>query len=676
MQTLKMRTALSHCALVILLLTVAACGGENSAGSALSTSKSEETPLEAKAEAAAAASAAATETVSPAIAMKVHGSAIQDGTDRFIVKYKDGSTERKDSNAIQTKLNRLASAFPAKGRHLRRMGIGADVVTSERKLTAAEARAFMRAIASDPNVEYVEPDVEMYAVSAPNDPLYPTQWHLQSKPAGIGIEGAWDNANGAGQVIAVVDTGVTSHSDYNANLLLPGAQIANTGTPDGMNSGAPGLSCVTWHGTHVAGIAAAQTNNGVGVAGVAPNAKILSVKVLGPCGNGAMSEVADGIVWAAGGVLPNKPINNNPATVINLSLASNNQCFDTLQNAIDYATSKGAVVVAAAGNNTQDVARYQPANCRNLISVGGTDGGGNSYVSSNFGPGIDISAPAMEIMSTYDLGTDTPRGDDYRFLSGTSMAAPMVSGVIALAQSAAPTPLTVAEFRTLLRQNAKPFPAPPDRALGAGILDATKTVAAAKSGGIPVAADFTCQQESAQSMWVLCKDLSTARGGLSIKTRKWDPGSSSAQPYFANPAEFNYKYSGAYPVTLTVTDSNGKTSSLSRSITVNPPPAVDLPLDTAVPFSGSYGYLVYYKTTVPPGAKSLTFSLNIKNSGEAASIYVNDSPSDMTPACAKAAPGPEQLSCTVKSPKPGLWYGRYFVSSSTLSGATAVATVD
>ncbi|MEM5311519.1 S8 family serine peptidase [Paraburkholderia sp. JHI869] len=676
MQTSKLRAVPLHCVLVIVLLTVAACGGENSTGSALTTSKSEEIPLEAKAEVAAAASAAATENPPSTIAMKVHASAIEDETDRFIVKYKNGSTERKDANAVQTKLNRLASAFPAKTRHTRRMGIGADVVTSERKLNAAEAKAFMRAIASDPNVEYVEPDVEMYAVSAPNDPLYSTQWHLQSKPAGIGAEGAWAIASGAGQVIAVVDTGVTRHSDYNANLLLPGAQIANTGTPDGMNSGAPGSSCVIWHGTHVAGIAAAQTNNGVGVAGVAPDARILSVKVLTPCGNGAMSDVADGIVWAAGGVLANKPVNSNPATVINLSIASNNPCFDTMQSAIDYATSKGVVVVAAAGNNRKDVASYQPANCHNIISVGGTDGGGNSYVSSNFGPGIDISAPAMEIMSTYDAGTDTPTGDDYRFVSGTSMAAPMVSGVIALAQSVAPTPLTVAEYRTLLQQNVKPFPTAPDRALGPGILDATKTVAAAKSGVIPVAAEFTCLQDDPQYMSVRCKDLSTARGGLTIRARKWNTGSTSSSTDFQDPQHFGYKYSGTYPVTLTVTDNNGNTSAVTRSVRVFPPPVVNLPLDTPVPFSGSYGDYIWYQMTVAPGTKSLTLSLNIPNAREAASIYVNDSPSYIQPACAKSFEGPLLFSCTVNNPTPGVWYARYFVSSSKLTGATAMATVN
>src|SRR5258708_12529585 len=110
---------------------------------------------------------------------------------------------------------------------MRRMGIGADVVTTERKRTAKEAKAVMRAIASDPNVEYVEPDTEMSTTMVPNDPEYFRQWSLASslKPTtpypGIRAEGAWDIANGSGSVIAVVDNGVTSQSHLDTNILPP-----------------------------------------------------------------------------------------------------------------------------------------------------------------------------------------------------------------------------------------------------------------------------------------------------------------------------------------------------------------------------------------------------------------------------------------------------------------------
>jgi serine protease len=255
------------------------------------------------------------------------------------------------------------------------------------------------------------------------------------------------------------------------------------------------------------------------------------------------------------------------------------------------------------------------------------------------------------------------------------MATPMVSGVIALAQSVAPAPLTVAEYRALLRQSVQPFPAVPDRVLGPGILDATKTVTAAKSGAIPVAADFTCQVEDSEYMWVHCDDLSSARGGIPIRTRKWDAGSSTSKTDIQDPQHFRYKYAGTYPITLTVTDNNGQTSSLTRSVQVSSPSTVDLPVNTPVPFSGTYGDQVFFQTTVPPGAKSLTYSLNIPNAGEAATIYVNDAPSDIQPACASSAPG-RLFSCTVNAPKAGVWYGRYFVSSNSLSGGTASVTIN
>jgi serine protease len=665
---------------VVLSVALAACGGTSgTTTSAIPTAQS-------MADVAAAASAAKATSVPLAISLKMNVSSIASDTqtDRFIVKYKDGTPEHGATTAVQSRLDRFASAFPARAHHLRRMGVGADVVITERKLNASEARAFMRAIATDPDVEYIEADSDMHVTMVPNDPQYGNQWYMRSnltpgiKQAGIRPEGAWDITQGQGSVIGLIDTGVTNHSDLSANI-LPGQDFGSFtgGNGYGMNIGIPDGSCqVTWHGTHVAGIAAALSNNGIGIAGVAPGAKIVSARALSACGSGAMSSVADGITWAAGGTVQGVPDNANPAKVINLSLGQRNPCSMTLQSAIDYATSKGAIVVVAAGNDSIDVSRSQPANCHNVIAVGGTNGGGNSYVDSNFGPGIDLSAPADEIWSLYNNGTTVPTTDAYQFLSGTSMATPMVSGVIALAQSVAPTPLTVAEYRTLLRQNVQPFPTSPDRVLGPGILDATKTVAAAKSGVIPVAADFTCQQEDSPYMWVRCQDLSTARGGVPIKTRVWDKGSSSSTTDFQDPQHFRYKYSGTYPVTLTVTDNNAQTSSVTRSVQVSSPSTVDLTPGTPVPFSGNYADQVYYQTTVPAGAKSLTFSLNIPNTGEAASIYVNDAPSSIQPACATSAPGPKLFSCTVNAPKPGAWYGWYFISSNTLSGATAMVTIN
>lgn len=664
-----------------LCVALTACGGTDSTTSGATPT------AQSFAEVAAAASAANAISVPLATSLKMNASSLADDaqTDRFIVKYKSGTPERNAATAVQSRLDRFASAFPSKAHHSRRMGVGSDIVKTERKLNAAEAKAFMRAIATDPDVEYVEPDSEMHAMMVPNDPQYGSQWYMKSTLTpgvthpGIRAEGAWDITQGQGAVIALVDNGVTNHSDLNANVLPGGQDFAGFtgGYGYGWNLGIPDGSCqVTYHGTHVAGIMAAIANNGIGISGVAPAAKIVSARVLSACGSGPLSAAADGITWAAGGTVDGVPPNPNPAKVINLSLGQSNPCSMTMQSAIDYATSKGAIVVVAAGNELRDVSSSQPANCHNVIAVGGTDGFGQSYYYSNSGPGIDISAPADSVLSLYNDGTPVPTTESYQVLSGTSMATPMVSGVIALAQSVAPVPLSVAEYRALLRQSVQPFGITPDRVLGPGILDATKTVAAAKAGVIPVAADFTCQVDDGAYLSVHCQDLSTARGGSPIKTRTWDSGSTSSVTDFQDPGHFSYKYAGTYPVTLTVTDANGQSSSFTRSVRVSSPPTIDLPLGTSVPFSGSYGTTVFFQTNVPAGTNSLTFSLNLANQGEGATIFINDSPSDLKPACATSAPGPRLFSCTVNAPKAGVWYGRYFVSSNSVSGATAKVTAN
>ena len=205
MRLMRRRSLLLRYTPIALSLSVTACGGGTDVDSVSASSNEEILPAVAKAQVAAAASAAATEDVSRDIAMRVNSSGLNDDsmTDRFIVKYRDGSRERKDPNATQSKLTLLAGALPSKARHSRRMGIGADVIATERKLNAKDAKAFMRAIASDPNVEYVEPGI---------------------KSAGIRAEGAWDIAKGRGAVIGVIDTGITHHSDLDANI-LPGYEF-------------------------------------------------------------------------------------------------------------------------------------------------------------------------------------------------------------------------------------------------------------------------------------------------------------------------------------------------------------------------------------------------------------------------------------------------------------------
>ncbi len=423
---------------------------------------------------------------------------------RFIVKYKDGSSESTSPTSLRSALRSAATAVPARsGRalglsHLRRTALGSDVVSADRALDVAEAENVMRRLAADPNVEYVEVDQRMTATLTPNDPRLSEQWGFGTTTAGINVRPAWDKATGNGVVVAVIDTGITSHPDLNANI-LPGYDfISDSATArdgNGRDSNpadegdwvASANECYTgssasnssWHGTHVAGTIAAVTNNAVGVAGTAYNSKIVPVRVLGKCG-GYTSDIADAIVWASGGSVSGVPANANPAEVINMSLGGSGTCSTTYQNAINGAVSRGTTVVVAAGNSATNVSSSVPANCANVIAVAATTSAGAKASFSNYGTGIDVSAPGQGILSTLNSGTTTPGNASYASYNGTSMAAPHVAGVVALVQSVASTALTPAAVETLLKNTARALPGACSGGCGAGIVNADAAVTQAR----------------------------------------------------------------------------------------------------------------------------------------------------------------------------------------------------
>ncbi|QCO68251.1 peptidase S8 [Luteimonas yindakuii] len=417
--------------------------------------------------------------------------------DRFIVKYREGSDAQSGSAALQRQLQAAARAVPARQgvpltvRALRRTGTGAEVVTTGRKLDRAEAEMLMRQIAADPAVEYVEVDQLLQIALSPNDPRYSQQWGYFNATGGIRADQAWDVATGAGVVVAVLDTGSTSHSDLNGNTIagydmISDATVGGDGNARDADPGDPGDyyggDPSSWHGTHVAGTVAALTNNGVGVAGTAFNAKVSHVRVLGR-GGGYTSDIADGIIWASGGSVPGVPANQNPAEVINLSLGGSGSCGSTTQNAINGAVSRGTTVVVAAGNSNANVSGFTPANCANVIAVAATDQNGARASFSNYGTGIDVSAPGVGIVSTLNSGSQGPGAESYASYNGTSMAAPHVAGVVALMQSAASTPLTPAQIEQILKDTARPLPGACSGGCGAGIINAKAAVDAAAGGG-------------------------------------------------------------------------------------------------------------------------------------------------------------------------------------------------
>ncbi|WLD58621.1 S8 family serine peptidase [Salinispirillum sp. LH 10-3-1] len=336
------------------------------------------------------------------------------------------------------------------------------------------------------DIEHVEIDHRMQPLMTPNDPQYQQQWHLYEPAGGINAPAAWSITTGSNDVVvAVLDTGIRPHADLVDNL-LPGYDfvsdvwMANDGDGrdsdasdpgDWVRAGACGNNrpardtTNSWHGTHVAGTIAAAGNNGVGVTGVAWQAKIVPVRVLGRCG-GYTSDIADGIRWAAGLPVAGVPNNPNPAQVINMSLGGTAQCGLAYQRAINDAVNAGATIVVAAGNENQNVANATPANCPNVISVASTNRQGARAFYSNYGDGIHIAAPGGEmsqsqvggVLSTHNSGRTSIGSDSYAFQQGTSMAAPHVAGIAALMYAVQPN-LTHDQVKDALQQTARTFPA-------------------------------------------------------------------------------------------------------------------------------------------------------------------------------------------------------------------------
>jgi serine protease len=396
----------------------------------------------------------------------------------FIVKYREAagasaaSLAAARTTALSRSLAAAAKAVPARNgtavglAKVRDLAVGPTLVRSDRALDRAEAEQLMRALAADPSVEYVEVDQILHPAWTPNDTSYSSQWGFHGT-YGIKAPAAWDITKGAGAVVAVLDTGITSHSDLSANV-LPGYDFITNSTTAGDGNGRDsdasdpgdysGSSRSSWHGTHVAGTVAAITNNGKGVAGTAPLAKIVPVRVLGR-GGGATSDIADAVIWASGGTVSGVPANANPAEAINLSLGGSGSCGTTMQNAINGAVSRGTTVVIAAGNSNANTSNFTPANCNNVIAVASITSTGARSSFSNYGTLIDIAAPGSGIYSTLNSGSTTPGSESYASYDGTSMA--------------------------IIKSTASAFPSTPSQTIGPGILNAHAAVQAAAGGTTP-----------------------------------------------------------------------------------------------------------------------------------------------------------------------------------------------
>ena len=438
----------------------------------------------------------------------IAGAANTEFTDRIIVKYRSTPAGAVAQTTQMRGAEVSAQRFGVAMDHLRTTAQGSQVLKLDRKLSREEAaRLAADIVASDPNVEYAEPDVMMRALLTPTDPRYNEQWNYFEAAGGINAPPAWDKSTGTGVVVAVLDTGFRPHADLAGQFLqgydfVSDAFVGNDGNArdtdasdpgDWINAGEcgpgdpAGFIASSWHGTHVSGTIAARTNNALGVAGVAFNAKIVPARVLGKCG-GFTSDIADAIIWASGGTVSGVPANANPARVISLSLGGGGACGATTQNAVNSARSRGTSVIVAAGNENQNAANSSPANCAGVVTVAavGRNGGKASY--SNFGATVELAAPGgsggvNSVLSTLNAGSTTPGADSYALYNGTSMATPHVSGVVALMLSVKPT-LTPDQVTSILQSTARAFAATCSQC-GSGIVNANAAVDAAIGGTPP-----------------------------------------------------------------------------------------------------------------------------------------------------------------------------------------------
>ena len=468
---------------------------------------------------------------------------------RLIIRYRTGiklgtaavaagATERAQAAAQMERSANLAGE--GRMHYLKSVSSSLHVAALDQPMPAAEAQALMQRLRSDPAVLDVMVDQRVKPHLVPNDPLFTSgeQWHLQSPDVvvgGLNAPSAWDRSTGAGVVIAVLDDGYTTHADLVPNLvsnILPGYDFVSADNPAKYGGNAfwtandgnardpvaldPGNWVTTadveakycdeatpqstWHGSHVAGLAAAAGNNGKSGLGVAFNAKILPVRVLGRCG-GYVSDVLAGARWAVGLAVPDVPGNPNPARILNLSLGFSAACDAETQRVLDEVRALNVSIVASAGNDFSTVISV-PANCLGVFAVTAHTREGDNADYANVGTGVRISAAGggpntvfpspfgvqRAIRSTGNAGLTVPTSDADLLLQGTSMAAPQVAGVLALLAAARPD-LSMQALESLVVGSARAFPAGsycaenpqglPAGFCGSGLLDANAALLAA-----------------------------------------------------------------------------------------------------------------------------------------------------------------------------------------------------
>ncbi|UCG57711.1 MAG: S8 family serine peptidase [Phycisphaerales bacterium] len=476
----------------------------------------------------------------------------------ILVRFKPGTAEDTIANLNST--HGTAALYTSQLAGFTRLRIPSDKTVAE----------MVEIYSEDINVEYAEANCLAYAMMVPNDELYHLQWHLCNPTfGGIQMESAWDETTGEGVVVAILDTGIAFE------IPSEGPTDPNSTDPNSCNEQAPDLAQTCFmtgydfvnnddhpyddsspgHGTHVAGTVAQSTNNTIGTAGVAPQVCLMPVKVLDNTGAGTYADVADGIVWAT----------QRGAHVINLGLGGSEPSL-TLENAVAYAWTNGAVVVAAAGNDRTDTVSYPAAYNNYVIAVGATRYDETPAYYSNGGPNLDLMAPGGDLsvdqngdgygdgilQQTCELNGSGAISWGYCFMEGTSMAAAHVSAAAALV-IAKGSVTTVAEVREALQSTAEDKGEPGNDPLyGWGIIDAHAALQWMPGPSPLIEAKFTAEPTTNDiPLGVQFIDQSTG----DITSWLWDFGDGETST-LQNPIHA-YGDARLYTVSLTVTGPAG-----------------------------------------------------------------------------------------------------------------------
>ncbi len=486
----------------------------------------------------------------------------------------------------------------------------------ERVLQGAPLENALRRIRLHPDVAWAEPDVLVPRLQAaptpPNDPLFGHQWHLHAPDlaaanrSGMNLPAAWAQLpGGSPAVVAVVDSGLRfDHPDL-AGRAVPGhdfvseLSVANDGDGRDADASDPGdwvttqdiqnplfagceVADSSWHGTFIAGQIAAATNNGAGVAGLNGAARVLPVRVSGKCG-AVLSDLLDGLRWAAGLPVAGVPANPHPARVINLSFGGDAPCTPAYQGTIDAVTDAGALVVVAAGNG-EPVGRpvvHRPADCQRVLAVTAVRRDGAKAMYANFSPQVALAAPGGSdesgastwLLSTDNQGVQGPGAHGYGYKQGTSFAAPQAAGVASLMLGINPA-LTPAQLVTHLKASARPHAdaglaaCSPSSAgacncttatCGAGLLDAERALLQARAPAVVIAPVGPVEPGSVVT---LDGSGSVASPGSAIASYQWQQLSGPPAVGFgaAHTAQANATLAAeaAYVFQLTVTDDQSR----------------------------------------------------------------------------------------------------------------------